>query len=776
MATTLCKLLFKLNFEGELSKDFTVFGYAFTPDGKFLDQAILKKGQVELNLTVRDAPTAQIFFGPGLVKKIVGPPTIDMMEKIKAYKPKWSFKSSATKYEISAIPESCHKSWSLVFCHIQGHVLKHFVNNGVTITKPVFNARVHICEIDKIRFIIPRLPKDILLRLRDELIIAIEKPHPGIPPIPDPPLIAFDPGFIDPSPIHMANIAHENKTSMVTGNFSKLGQVSFNPQPEPPREPLIINLKNPPARAVSLPQVIPANLKKELKSTSVDKVRLSLINNVNLIYPHLCYWPWFFPYFYQSIEMPAVYTNEQGLFEADCLYLQPGDHPDLYFWVEYRIGEVWTTVYRPPIPCHTYWDYPCGMDVTISITDPRVTSIEEPPSMQELMVGVINIGYGISLHQINHNIPDTSPEYKEKAGLTINGEPFGGSIEPEVWFGKKLIENGITHYKWSYRKIMDVKGDVVTDDEWHAMDRLVIRHYAVSDPDHPHSISFKPALMGPDPAFPDKNLIKIQPQTPPEGDGWAPLIDIRENSASSFFLSHLLKGGDPSIAAGKYELKLELFRSDGITNASNLVTFCIPKVNAPVGMATDDTDPAGINNLITDPVTNVVTGFSMVIHVDNNVCEGEIFETSVNLEKAGNCGFIKYVSGANNALISFLAYHPNGFARFRFTTVKGSSGNQTLACIPPDPNDPSAENPLVTILKINDFKNEIVGDTDETTGNFTKSIPVDDLLGECKLVGRLGGKACFGENLAVYATATDGWSNLSYLNSYPTPKAFALEP
>ena len=99
-----------------------------------------------------------------------------------------------------------------------------------------------------------------------------------------------------------------------------------------------------------------------------------------------------------------------------------------------------------------------------------------------------------------------------------------------------------------------------------------------------------------------------------------------------------------------------------------------------------------------------------------------------------------------------------------------------MACIPPDPNDPSAENPLVTILKINDFKNEIVGDTDETTGNFTKSIPVDDLLGECKLVGRLGGKACFGENLAVYATATDGWSRLSYLDSYPTPKAFALEP
>lgn len=44
-----------------------------------------------------------------------------------------------------------------------------------------------------------------------------------------------------------------------------------------------------------------------------------------------------------------------------------------------------------------------------------------------------------------------------------------------------------------------------------------------------------------------------------------------------------------------------------------------------------------------------------------------------------------------------------------------------------------------------------------------------DLLGPCV-------KAAFAEMLYVAATATDGWSILTYLDASGTPLAYALEP
>jgi hypothetical protein len=273
--------------------------------------------------------------------------------------------------------------------------------------------------------------------------------------------------------------------------------------------------------------------------------------------------------------------------------------------------------------------------------------------------------------------------------------------------------------------------------------------------------------MGPDPDFPAKNLIKIQPQAPPAGSsGWAPMVDSRENTASSFFMSHLLDGGNPLTAAGKYELKLELFKADGVTNASNMVKFSIPTSDAPFGVGTVNTVVAGPANLITHTIGGIktVTGFSMVLHIDNNRCEAEIKDAKVNDIFAGPCGFITYPIGSN-VRISFRAYHPNDFANFSFTVVKGSSGYQSVPSCP----IPGTALPLVSDTPVNFFDRG-------ADGVFVKDIPVNDLLQECKLVGNKGGKACFGENLGVYALANDGWNQLDYLDAYAVPKAFALEP
>ena len=120
-------------------------------------------------------------------------------------------------------------------------------------------------------------------------------------------------------------------------------------------------------------------------------------------------------------------------------------------------------------------------------------------------------------------------------------------------------------------------------------------------------------------------------------------------------------------------------------------------------------------------------------------------------QPAGPCGFIEYDPG-DDAVISFIARHPNNFATFSFNVYKGSTGAIVSAA-------GGVGDPVVD------------GFTRDLVSRFTKSIPIADLVGSCP-----GGKAAFSENLNVYAQATDGWNPLSYLNRTATPKAFALEP
>lgn len=87
-------------------------------------------------------------------------------------------------------------------------------------------------------------------------------------------------------------------------------------------------------------------------------------------------------------------TDEQGCFDTIVFYPCAGDHPDLYFWVEYFIGAAWTTIYHPnPICCHTRWNYPCGNEVLLRVTDPRVILCGAPPSdLPGLQVAVMTQG------------------------------------------------------------------------------------------------------------------------------------------------------------------------------------------------------------------------------------------------------------------------------------------------------------------------------------------------------------------------------------------------
>ena len=262
-------------------------------------------------------------------------------------------------------------------------------------------------------------------------------------------------------------------------------------------------------------------------------------------------------------------TDKQGQFNANVWYLCAGDHPDIYFWVEYQIGSAWTTVYHPPMICYTYWNYACGTEVVIPITDPRVPWYTDPIPVPGKQVAVLSIGHDISIKEIKRVTAGADE------GLTEAGEPFGGSLEPTVWFGDGIAGSGITHYRWSYRRLTKADGTAVAD-IWHAVDHDVVRHYGEIWADG--TLVFKPFTLGPDTDIPGAALFKLQPKNPPINAGvvsvaWAPQIDARENTASAFFLSHLLEGGNPKEAAGKYELKLELFRYNSVTHVVSRVNL-----------------------------------------------------------------------------------------------------------------------------------------------------------------------------------------------------------
>jgi hypothetical protein len=770
-------LEFKTGFEGQPDKSLNVVAYVFDRQGTLLASKPLQGESVQLDLNPAQARTARIFFGPEHPRtKGEKPITLDTMESIHAYEATWTFEPQKRVYELLPIPEYLWKWWFLCSCRVRGQVVKPVNIAGVTTDLPVCNARVHICEVDPIWWIIPRLPDPIIVRLRDELLAEIERPRPI--PLPDPPPFVFDPGVIDPSP---ENVAVMNRATLPPLQYQFLrpgSAVELNPQPEPPgftrisrgSEVMLNPQPLPPKESMSGLASLAIETRTALTSPSVPVVRQALQNNIALIRPYLCIWYWLWPYLCRCDEIAVLPTDAQGRFDTTIWYFCFGDHPDLYFWVEYCIGGSWTTVYHPnPICCHTYWDYVCGSEVTLRVTDPRVVPCgNPPPDLPGLQVSILSIGQGVSMHQIPVDSTDSAP-YSGSAteGLAYGANPFGGQLEPRVNFSRSaLFALNITHYRWSYRQLTAGDGVTHVSDTWHAMDRQVIRHYQVYDP-VTSSLSFPAYPLGPDPAYPGQNLFQIQPINAPTGfaEDWTPNVDSHEDSASAFFMSHLTQGGNAVLGAGKYELKFELFHTAGGTATPvNLTTsgiaLKVADVNAPFGSGTVTTVDADDHHRFKDGVGNTLA-FRLVLHVDNNVCDSAIYPISgIGLTVDADCGFIQYQPGTS-AHISFMASHPHDFATFTFSTVRG-----TATGVP----DAEAAG-QVNVAAANGFVR---------TGNvFSKDVLVNTLLTVNTAMGHTPcTKAAFSEMLIVQAMATDGWQLLSYLNPVPNPKqaAYALEP
>lgn len=680
--------------------------FLFDAAGNFLEASEIKGEKVTFSQSEDSIKRTRLFIAPIPDNVENTKPTISMMERLNAFES--SIVVGGKLVDVIQVPGPIIDLWPLCFCWLKGKVVKTGTN------LPICRARVHICEVDKIWRWIIKLPDLDIFRLRDDFIHIIENPPIITPPGPQP----------DPAPF-------ERITPL-----SNLRINAFDPQPEPPNN----------IRAISLSP----NHQTSLLSNSSQVVRKALIENIDLLIPYLCYWPhwWYF----RCDEIRVVETDALGRFQTLIPYSCTGDKPDLYFWVEYQINGVWTTVYHPPIACNTYWNHDCNQEVIIRISDSRVPSCDPDPDLSGCVVQVLSIGRNVSMSEIQ--------TAGANEGLTTAGQPFGNKLEPRLWFSRSTLINNknIRYYKWSYR--LKPADPLDTTSGWNPLTRTVVRHFAKSTPS---GIVHEPELMGPVSVGGSTNLFKIKPVTlPPNGIEWS-VVDEREDLASGHFETQNLGSGTTAAekalnAAGLYELKLELFKADGslVNWSAEGIDLEVTNVPAPFGTNTVTTVNASNYNRIRNNAGQTVA-FRMVLRVDNNRCEAGLLPVTGNNLVAGSCGFLEFIS-SSNAKLQFKAAHPNNFATFSFSVVKGVTDTVQAASVSAGRvgNTPIATNDASHQYQLNG------------AGNYEETFGIGALLGTCP-------RAAFSEAIRVYSMATDGYSRLSGLDA-SAHAGFALTP
>jgi len=707
--------------------------YAFDSRGNLLERSAVKSGKVSLSLSAATVLHADVYVAP-VGEHRETEPTPRVLERRGAFRPVLREQESGGLVSIIEIPGRIIDLWPWCVCFVQGQVLR--AADG----RAVCDARVHICEVDRLPWWIRKLPDLEVLRLRDDLLDVMRKPPIKLPPRPIPRPFPPEP---DPVPF---------RSSL----FRFTGDVALNPQPEVPSLPVRVDQP-----------AIDAAFEQQLLSQSVPLVRETLALNWRFILPWLCYWPWWW-WRFRCDEMAVVTTDANGRFQVPIWYQCSGDKPDLYFWVEYDLGSGFETVHRPLLACNTYWDYACGTDVTIRVADPRVPACSDEPDLPGCQVVVRSIGNTVAIRELQANSADAAHE-----GLTTGGRPFGGTLEFRVDFSRtELIDNkGIPYYRWSYRRLSGPDGVTTTvdpaaepvanaadpNDGWKILTRSVYRHYRVG-------ASYPSDQMGPTPMppAPDVNLFRIKPADPPVGNEWIdlnPHVDL----ATAYFETAGLPGaatGEPQevpvpapaaddLAAGRYELKLELFDAAGnlVNWTDEGIDLRITDQDAPFGTGLVTTSSAPPYNRILDSGKTV--GFRMVLRVDNNHCFAQVLPVAGALVPDPTCGFHEYGSLTDQAALSFVARHPNNFASYWFDTVRGVG----------TPVGAASTSGTAGEAGNNGFVNG---------GAFTyaKNVSVGALLDTCP-------SAAFAEQLRVEPWAQNGYTTLSHLR-HTDLAAFAL--
>jgi hypothetical protein len=737
------RLQFNVKFDGQPNQKINIAAHVFDNAGNHIQSVEIDEGgNFNLGLSSEEVRNSKLFIAPAGDKKNI--PSLSELEKINAYQPyldKRKFGKELT--ELLPIPELNYKFWWWCKCRVTGKVSKKVFIGGAWQVMPVCKARVHICEVDRWPFIIKRLPDDIIYRIKDEFI-ATKWP---VPPIPD------------PGPRKKFDIAFPKQRINTLASRAAVAK---------------LKTAQPAANDLSFYQ---NNLKIQLASgNSINHLRQDLSENFHLIFPYICYWKWIWPYFYTCDELAVVETDSQGRFDQNITYFCFGDKPDIYVWVDYFINGQWVTVYNPGRACNTFWDYVCGTEININISDSRVPHCGRTELRGEIaqIRSIGNSSY--TSHILQRNILQTVQGVSFGAhGLTdfylagLPGikyvNPFGGGLNVVADFGSTLHASGVTHYRCSHKKHTDA--DVPAS--WKILDNSIFRFYEdeIDDGVNP-PFTHRRGFELKDSSFAELYIIPnydaaLQAGIPaPAGT----LIN-RDWLTKDFVIASF---NSTELINDLYDFKFEFYRiTAGVPERVSVPksTFQIPNpddtmMSLPLSnsayVSANYPDFHAEDYIIPDPgVAANAVAFKMTFRVDNSFCNAAIDNITVintdgtTTDSDTECGFASYNDkNTSKVEFSFEASHPNNFAVFNFGVIRGNNN----AC-------PTA-----------DTGGMVIGNSSNgytlAGGKFTKEVPVADLLGACT-------QAAFAENLYVAALATDGSNRLNdYDDSYTA--AFALEP
>jgi len=728
-----------ITFEGQPEKPIALRAYLFDQEGKLLQTVDVKDNEARFTAAFHTIRDVRVLIAPADEANL----RIETASDLSRYKPYEPIFNIADKgiLQTLPIPQRYWCRWVRKHCRVTGTVKKMFDISGFLEAKSICDVRVHICEVDRIPWIIWRIPDYIIDKVRHELLTQPPIPHPiGPDPGPEDTLAATHSTALELAPAHGFTIA---KSIQTAGHR------------------------------------LPSSLRTQFANASISEVRNLVVKNFGVLHPIFCLWPWWWPWFYTCTEIGVVQTDLNGRFDVNLTFWDCITDPiDLYFWVEYNINGVWTTVYAPPIPCNTYWNFVCGTDITIWLTDPRVLWGCHNVLEGEIL-WVKTVGWSTSVTHIKQvdefRFPPAYgttafvgvPNF-DKIGLTDGSypyspntygdyrRPFGGTLNFIVQFGDGFPNSGAMYYRWSYRKLRNaLLGPQVTG--FLPLTNGISKGYTYIFAGHfyANSIALGPVTVN---GVPD--LFRIPPADLP---GANPPFNVPEpfphwdqNTITASFDSGSLVGGN-----GLYEFKLEIFDQNGnlvslprnVYQVPDPNTF-VPSIDAP--------------NAYLNLVGSNAIAYKMVMRIDNNVPIAQIYkvqilQNGVYVDAASDCcGFVKYnpaqINDSNLIKITFKAYHPFNFADFSFEIQKGS-------CTVSD--DPAQHNAT-------DAASMVIGNTNGYTRDgfwiYSKTFSPATLLGIC--VGEQ--KAAFAEMLSVQPLSTDG--TYQAYSTVGTTVAFAIEP
>ena len=649
-------LQFNVQFDGTPNEAVNYQVIVFDRDKNPVYQSPVRGNDFSLPLSADELKGKRIFLAPYTEARKINP-TFDSLDKGNGFEINLPVRIDAEKpVLVNSIPQEIWRWWFFCFCHVRGRIFNKCGNEYL----PVYKARVHICEVDPIIWYIQKLPDYEVFKLRDDILGKIIDWH-----LPDPP----------PDPFKNISINPAIKTAATKTRFNA--------------DVRSLSLKNEStAENFDRTAIAPSLPKENISSFYSDSALLVkdyLLANYAILYP---YWCWLNPWFLMCDEVAVVETDTNGWFNTDIWYLCGGDKPDLYFWVEYYINGVWTSVYNPGLRCGTHWDYACNTEVDIYLNDQRIPCPIPQPTIGYKDVFVFSIGNDVSVTKVYQ---DGAMKGQTMPGTPFEeGSPFGGSIEPRVYFGSYLcdsVDGGNDYfYKWSFRK----EGTSA----WNEIISDTFRHYLVETVDGP-TFSTYPIGANTDKLY---QILRYHlPVAKGGNDLW--VIDSRTDTASTKLISTAFDFDSDTVADdfnttdGVYELKMELYKYVGgvatrVNWTAEGINLYVPDhtLTSPFGdvTITHETDNSIINKYKYLEGGDLF-GYTMKIFIDNKIYDLSLSDVAVTNADAttgvaGPCGFIEF-KNRNTSVINFKfnATQQNNFATFGFGMIKGNGSTDSFS-------------------------------------------------------------------------------------------------